>query len=183
MTIKDTRQGYSWLTIALHWITGIAVIVLLGLVIAADDAPEERAKALMGWHVSIAVSLYLILWLRVLWRLFNKRPTLAPQNPILQQLAFWVPLILVIAIALQLISGPLLILSHGKPIAAFGTVIIPAIMAENEGLHEFAEAVHHYSGLTIFWLTIVHILGALKHLIFNRDGTFRKILVPSNRPD
>ncbi len=183
MTIKDTANGYSWLTIALHWISAITVIILLGLVIAADGAPEKQESALMGWHISIAVSMYLILWARVLWRLFNRRPTLAPQNPILHQLAFWVPLVLIVAIALQLISGPLLVLSHGYPIQAFGTTIVPAIMEEREGLHEAAETVHAISGQAIFWVAILHVLGAFKHLIFNRDGTFRKILVPGNRPE
>ncbi len=182
MSIKDTNAGYSWLTIALHWIVAAGMITLFVIGVSADEAAtEEREVELLMLHVSIAMSLYVIFWARIIWRLANVRPALAPQAPLLQWLAYWVPLVLLAALAVQLVSGPITVLSTGNPIQVFGVTVVPAIMDRSETVHEIAET-FHVAGATVILVAFgLHVLGVLKHLLINRDGTFRKMLVPGNR--
>ena len=59
MQFRDTSTGYGWLSIALHWFTAIAVIVLLfvGDTISTLEG-QEREEALL-LHTSIAITSYL----------------------------------------------------------------------------------------------------------------------------
>lgn len=181
MAIKDTPQGYSWLSILLHWVAGVTVIVLWFLPEIAEESSKEVGRELMGYHISIAMTLYIVLWFRIFWRLGNKRPALVPQNTALDFLAKWVPMVLLAGIAIMLISGPLMVWSNGYDISVFNVVTLPSPMEKSESLHELLESVHEFGGQVIFFGVILHVLGVLKHLIINKDGTLKKILVPNNR--
>ncbi|HLS97582.1 MAG: cytochrome b [Porticoccaceae bacterium] len=181
MTLKDTAQGYSWLSILFHWLTAVTVISLWLIAEIAHDAPKEEGYRLMGLHISIAMSLYLVLWARILWRAFNRRPTAAPQHRLLGLLATWVPVVLLAGIALMLVSGPMLVWSSGNPINIFDLVALPSPIGESEDLHEWMEEVHELGANLLYFGVIIHVLGGLKHLVIDRDGTLRRMLVPGNR--
>ncbi len=182
MTFKDTKHGYSLLTIILHWVVALGLITLFTFAILADEAPtKERATEYLMTHISVAMTLYVVFWARIIWRMTNTRPTLPPQPLLLGLLAYWVPLVLLAALAAQLISGPLTVISGGHSIQAFGVTIVPQLMEKSEGLHELTEEVHEIGAQVIFWAFILHVVGTFKHLVVNRDGTLKKMLVPGNR--
>jgi hypothetical protein len=56
-------------------------------------------------------------------------------------------------------------------------------MDKMETLHEFLEEVHEVGAKVILAGFILHMAGMLKHLIIDRDGTLRRMLVPVNRPN
>lgn len=180
MSLRDTQQGYSWLSIALHWITAIAVITLYLLAELSEDMPKAERREMMTLHVSIAMSLYIILWARIFWRLGNTRPALPRQNILLDQLARWVPMVLLAGIAIMLVSGPFLIWSNGSPIEIFNTISLPSPMEKNHDLHELGEEIHKFGGKVILVGVLLHVLGAIKHLAINRDDVMKKMLKPDN---
>ena len=182
MSVRDTESGYSWLSILLHWITAVTVIILWLIAETAEDAAKEQEASLMGLHVSIAMTLYLVLWARIFWRLSVKRPALAPQQPFLGLLARWVPVILLLGIALMLVSGPLMIWSGGHDIKVFDLVTLPSPISKSKPLHEVMEEVHELGANLLYFGVILHVLGGLKHFVINRDGTLMKILIPGNKP-
>jgi cytochrome b561 len=181
MAIKDTSAGYSWLSIALHWIAAITVISLFLLGEIAQDVPKDEGRVLMGYHIALGVSLYLVLLFRVIWRLMNPRPALAPQGKFLDMLAKWVPMVLLAGIVIMLVSGPLAIWSGGHDISVLDLFVIPTPMEKSKWLHEAMEETHEFGANLLFFGVMLHVLGVLKHLIINRDGTLKKMLVPGNR--
>ena len=181
MALRDTDKGYSWLSIALHWITAITVITLYLLAELSEDMPKADRREMMTLHVSIAMTAYILLWGRILWRLANPRPGLPAQNFVLDKLAFWVPLVLLAGIAIMLTSGPLLIWSNGSAIEVFNTLSLPSPMAKNEDLHHLFEDIHEFGGKVILVGVVLHVLGAVKHLVIDRDDTLKKMLKPGNR--
>ncbi len=181
MSLKDSATGYSWLSIVLHWLAAASVITLYVIGDMAGDAGREERRQLIGLHISIGLSVYLILWARIFWRAFNTRPDPVPQTKYLAFLAQWVPVVLLAAIAVMLISGPLAVWSGGRPMSIFGLIELPSPMDEMETLHEFLEEVHEVGANIILAGFILHMAGVLKHLILNRDGTLRRMLVPANR--
>jgi cytochrome b561 len=51
-------------------------------------------------------------------------------------------------------------------------------LAANRALHEQMEGVHLVAAHLTFGLVILHGLGALKHLLIDRDGTVARMIVP-----
>ena len=78
--MKDTENGYGGVSILLHWVAAITMIALFVLGQAAEDAADSERKSLLGLHISIAISMYLILVGRIGWRLFNGRPRVLIQQ-------------------------------------------------------------------------------------------------------
>ncbi|MGV6806460.1 MAG: cytochrome b [bacterium] len=178
MALRDSENSYGWLTIVLHWVTAATVITLYVLGEMAEDAGKEERMALLGLHISIAMSLYLILWFRIFWRARNIRPLQPDQHRALKFLAQWVPVILLTALALMLISGPLMVWTKGSPIHVFDALEIATPFGEIEWAHELAETIHKASATVIYFCFFLHLAGAIKHLIIDRDDTFSRMIKP-----
>ena len=180
MALRDTRQGYSWLSIIFHWVSAFAVIGLYLMAEFSGDFPGVSEKAMEALHISIGMSVFIILGARILWRLGNVRPLLPPQNPLLQFLARWVPNLLLVGIALMVVSGPLMIWSNGKTIAIFDVINLASPMVKNHGLHEFWEEVHEFGANLLLIGVGLHVAGAIKHQLIDRDNTIAKMLKAGN---
>lgn len=178
--MKDSANGYSGLSIALHWLGAIAVIAVFLLGATADDQPtEDQRREFIGLHISLAMSVYLLLVARILWRVFNTRPEQPRQAGVFMFLAYWVPVVLLICMAINLISGPFLVWTQGYPINVFGLFGIPSPTGEIKVLHDVFEVTHSISAQVFFVAVILHILGVFKHLVINRDGTLMRMIKPS----
>lgn len=180
----NTKQGYGWLSIALHWLAAIAVIIMLITGFRADFAGEAGDRALrsmlMGWHISLGASFALILLARVFASYAQPRPTPPEQAPALKFLASATHQVLLIAILIQVISGPLAVWSGGRAINVFELFSIPSPFAErNEAAHEIAEVLHTIGRWTLVAAITLHVLGALKHAMIDRDGVLRRMLAPA----
>jgi cytochrome b561 len=83
--------------------------------------------------------------------------------------------------ALMLISGPLAAWSSGNAITVFGVPVISGATFDS-GLFFVASTAHHFAGLMLAALVVLHIAAALKHMAVNKDGTIEKIVIPGARP-
>ncbi len=180
----NSKASYGWISIALHWLASIAVFAMLytGFSAAfAGDAGDRATRSMfMGWHVSLGASFALILLARVFASYAQPRPTPPEQAPILKFLANATHQILLLAILLQIFSGVLAVWSGGRAINVFELVSIPSPFAErNQGAHEVAELLHAIGRWTLAGAITLHVLGALKHAMIDRDGVLRRMLAPT----
>lgn len=180
--INDTR-GYGWLSIILHWLAAIAIIAMFVTGFRADMAGDagdrELRAAMMGAHISLGASVALLLLARVFASYAQPRPAAPDQAPPFKLLAIGAHQLLLLAILIQVISGPLAVWSGGRAINVFDLFSIPTPFAErNEGVHELAEIMHAIGRWALFVLISVHVLGALKHALIDRDGIMRRMLAP-----
>ena len=76
----NSKAGYGWVSIALHWLAAIAVVLMLVTGFRADFAGDAGDRAtrsmLMGWHISLGASFALVL-LAQAWRAL--RPSQPPE--------------------------------------------------------------------------------------------------------
>lgn len=184
MQWTNSKNGYGWLSIALHWLAAVAVIAMLitGFQAGfAGDAGDRAARsALMGLHISIGASVALILLARVVSSYAQQRPTAPEQAPFLKFLSSATHQVLLLAILIQVISGPLAVWSGGRAINVFDLFAIPSPFAErNQSVHEFAELIHAIGRWALVGAISLHVLGALKHVIIDRDGVLKRMLVPA----
>ena len=80
MRILDTRTGYGWISIALHWLTAIVILTLwfIGSSIQSDLATGSTST--LRLHTSIAITAYVLLWARVIWRFKFGHPDATPEQ-------------------------------------------------------------------------------------------------------
>ena len=183
MTWTNTKDSYGWLAIALHWIAAFGVIAMFASGLAADAAHEQGDRALfaarMGLHISIGATLFTFFAARIIVHYTQPRPVQPAQAAWLNVAASVIQNLLLLGILIQIISGPLAVWSGGRAINIFGLLSLPSPFgARVESVHEFAEKMHLVGRLTIFVLLPVHVLGALKHLVFDRDGVFSRMIRP-----
>lgn len=178
MSLTNTRAAYGWLAIALHWISAIGVVALYLLGEQMEEAPDRAARlAAQNLHVSVAVLLFTFLAARLLWSFSQPHPQSLEKNRWLRLGAIGVHLLFLVMILMLLVTGPLAVWSAARPIQVFDLFAIPGPFAARvDWLHETAEWVHGAAS-KLFWpLIVLHVGGALKHLVIDRDATLRRML-------
>lgn len=180
MRLKDTKTGYGWISILLHWLAAILIITLWFIGNSMKAGNVDDFMSLLGLHVSIAALAYVFIWARILWRFYCRHPGPLPtQGKSFFMIGKWTHYLLLLAIMVMLISGPLTVWSGGNDIAIFNLLTIPSPMNERQELYSLMAWVHGQTSTLVAVLVVLHILGTFKHIIFNRDGTFDKIMIAS----
>jgi cytochrome b561 len=172
----DTGSGYGWISIALHWLTAAIVLAMWVLGTLSQSAPEGDTS-LVDLHTSIGVSAYVLLWARIIWRISVGHPGPRPrQAALLFPLAKFFHHMLLLAIAVMLLSGPLMVWTDGGAIQVFG-LAIPSPLHALPAVHDVLRQIHGYTAAFILIGIVLHVLAVFKHMIVNRDGTFDKIMI------
>jgi len=178
MILKDTAAGYGWVSIALHWITAVVIVYLLFLGSSISGLEGEARTDMIARHTSVAIATYALLVARVVWRLYYGHP-----QPTTEQrgwaftLGKWTHMSMLVAIAVQIVTGPLMQWSYGRAIVVYDWFTIPSPMEADFAMASFLHSVHATSALYIFLTVLLHIGGVYKHTAFNQDGTLAKILI------
>jgi len=181
--MADTKQQLSRISIGLHWVVGLMMISLLAVGIYME---ENEAWFLYPWHKSFGVLILLFSLPRVIWRLKNGWPQAAGQyksyEQLLSKIAHWV---LIIATVMMPISGMLMSGAGGHGIVVFGlelfasnhSLVDPSeIVPLNKSLAGLAHTMHGLAGKVVLVTLALHVIGALKHHVIDKDGTLRRML-------
>ncbi len=162
-------DGYSRLSVLLHWLAAISVIALF------FTHEGERGSAQYAFHLSGgALAGILLLW-RVAHRVRHglaERPAQAALLNAASSIVLWGFLATIVAVVL---SGYFLPWSLGRPLDVFGWFSIPSPMSFHRGTHEFMEEVHDVSGHLFIPLLALHLLGTAKHALIDKDGVARRM--------
>lgn len=174
---------YSTGAIILHWAIAIAVIVNWRIAENAEHASRAARAEIMADHMATGVLILLLTLARLTWRLTH------PQPPFSQSLKRWEATLArtvhfvfyVLLVGLPLIGWIGNSLEDG-PIDMFGLFQVPALpLGHDRHLgHEILE-VHGTLGTVMIYLIGLHILGALKHHFFDKNGELYRML-PFGRP-
>jgi len=180
----NTSKTYGWAAIILHWLAAIGVLAMLYIGLTAgwaEDAHDmDKHRALMSLHFSVGITFWLIFAARIALHYAQKSPDPPVQPAALNLLSKVTQNGLLLALALLIISGPLMIWSGAHAINAWGVVSLPSpFAARNHEVHEIAETAHAIGRYALYVLIPLHTLGALKHLMLDRDGVFRRMLIPT----
>jgi cytochrome b561 len=190
MQTWNNKQAFGWVSVALHWIAAIGVLAMIWTGLnggwAEDAGDKAQHRAYMALHVSIGGTLIVFALARVLAHYAQTRPDLpSGEARPLRAVARISHNVLLIAIIVQFVSGPLMIWTGGKPgapasaIHIWNSIVLPSPFGSpNRSMHEFAEMLHMIGRWTLFIVIPIHVLAALKHEFFDRDGVLMQMLVP-----
>ena len=179
----DQREKLSTTTVVLHWIVGLSVLGLLTVGIYMD---QTHTYALYPLHKSFGVLIFFLIVARVVWRIKNGWPEPVGEYPKAEQLlAKIVHYVLLVGIVLMPISGFLMSAVGGSGVEFFGLEWVarnpdPANPSETVSHNSTVSGVaHEMHGIIAYTLIVaigLHIAGALKHHIVDKDGTLRRML-------
>ncbi len=184
MRWNDTKTGYGWLSIALHWITAIIVLVMLIVGTSIPGSSGAAYENMLRLHTSIAVLAYILLVARIVWRVKRGHPGPLPkQRGAFFQMGKYTHYLLIAAIGGMLISGPLMAWSGGYPVHVLHWFTIPSPIPVDGGFFNLMHQVHIACATVIGIGVLAHVAGAVKHLVVNKDGTLDKMLVAAAPDD
>ncbi|GAB0148577.1 MULTISPECIES: cytochrome b [Marichromatium] len=179
----DTPTRLSGNTIALHWIVAVMMIVLT---LSGLYMEQAGVYALYPWHKSFGVLIVLFVALRVLWRIRNGWPAhVGRYTRIEQWLAKAVHWLLIIGTVLMPVSGFMMSALGGHGVSLFGLELVapnpdPAdpqqVVPINALLAQLGHWLHGLGGDLLIGAVALHLVGALKHHLIDRDGTLRRML-------
>jgi len=183
MPWKNTELRYGSLSIALHWLMLILIAGVYACIELKGNFPKgsDTRELLKQWHFMLGLSVFTLVWLRLLARLIAPTPAITPSLPAWQAIP---AKLMHIALYGLMIGAPLagwLILSAaGKPIPFFG-MELPALLAPDKALAGQIKEWHELAGTAGYWLIGLHAAAGVLHHLVVRDNTLTRIL-PSKHP-
>ncbi|MFA0442279.1 cytochrome B [Vibrio sp. 10N.286.49.C2] len=164
-------------TIVFHWVTGLLFIGVMALGLYVEGLPRAPEKfELLGIHKSLGVIVLVVAILRLFWRLKEGSiSSVAKLTNIQKVLATGVHHALLLGTLLMPISGVMMSIGSGRAIDLFGLELISA-GAKVEWLSGLGGNIHGIAANVLIAALVLHIVGALKHQIIDKDGTVSRML-------
>jgi cytochrome b561 len=183
LLIKDTRTRFGLISVLLHWYIAATILFLLlsgsGIHFLPVHGPlRPLRQSLTWWHMSFAVTALPFVLHRIGWRIHYGKPQTHTQHWLLKRIADVVWVLLLIAMTSQIITGPSRQLTRPEDVQWFGMTVIPAKQWMAGNWSEFLRRIHFIGAMTIAGLVCLHVGGALKHLLINRDHVLQRMVWP-----
>lgn len=181
--MNDSKLQLSRPTIALHWIIAWTMIIMLAMGIYMA---ETETFALFDLHKSIGVLIFFVIMARVIWRIRNGWPEPVSQYTVIEiLLSKIVHYALLIGSVIIPISGFVMSAASGHGVAVFGLELVAAnpdpldpqkVIALNETLAGVGAETHEIVSYLLIAALVLHIVGAVKHHVADKDRTLLRIL-------
>lgn len=172
----DTVFRYHPISVLLHWVLGLAIVAVFAVGLYMADLPfsPQRLK-LYNWHKWAGMVILGLSLVRLFWRLTHRPPELPSsiQNgmPAWQRTAHHATHH---GLYLLFFAVPLLGWAYssaaGFPIVLFGVLPLPDFVPVSPDLAEVLKPLHKLSAFAMAALVLLHVAGALKHALIDRDG-------------
>ena len=173
--MKNTLTEYGLISKLLHWLSAILLIgqIPLGFYLVDLDFGPERLN-IENIHVAVGLSLFYLVILRLLYKIFNPTPKLEPSIFKGQKfLAKLNHILLYVTILSITISGIFKKLFNGETIS----IIFKKIkIQDNFELGELFYDIHVFSNYLMIALIIIHLMAVITHKLFFGDNLLKRIL-------
>jgi cytochrome b561 len=176
MGIGNTSQQWGWLSKILHWLTAVLIFVQIPLGFYAESLNLSPLKMdIFVWHKSLGMLVFLLLILRLLWRIKGTIPKTFGASLIQQYFAQAAHYLLYGLMVLLPISGWITSSAANIPIKLFWLIPLPALVGPDDALKSLAAEVHEISVFVLLAVLILHIGAALRHHLLLRDNTLKRM--------
>lgn len=177
MTQPPPAERYTTTAIALHWLVALLVIGMIALGWWMQQIPKTpggpRADA-YNLHKSIGMAVLMLMLLRALWRAAHPPPGLPPMPAWQARLARTVHLLLYVCLFVQPLTGYLGSAYSGYPVKLFA-LALPSWAPKDAAVKDAMSLIHLVNSWVLVGALALHFAGSLKHALFDRDGSFRRI--------
>lgn len=184
--MTDARR-YTALAIWFHWLVAIGIIANIALVWIWPNVADEQVRPLINLHKSIGITVLGLAIMRLLWRITHRPPALPTGYKAWEvRLSHWTHVALYVLIFAMPLTGWIMDSAWKgapeNPMYLFGLFEWPRIgfimaldPATKLTVHDgFGEA-HEVIGNLVYVLVGLHIAGALKHQLFDRERQLERM--------
>jgi cytochrome b561 len=184
--LRNSTNAYGLISIFLHWLMAISIFSLfgLGLYMVELSYYDTWYRGSLDLHKSVGLILFVILLLRIVWRITNVSPSNADKSAsnIEIKIAHYAHLALYGLMAVLMITGYLISTADGRAIEVFGLISVPAIPYSFENQEDIVGDIHEILAWILIVLSAGHGLAALKHHFINKNNTLIRMLkiLPNN---
>lgn len=161
-----------------HWVAALCFLGMLavGFFMTYVELPRDVKFPLLTLHKAFGVLLLVFAFWRVGYRIwFGFAPPLGTGPHWEEMLAKLVHVVLLCCVVAMPLSGLVMALFVGQPTDVFGLFSIPPI-DKTPAISGLARAVHKWTAYCISAALVLHIAGAVKHHVIDKDQTVRRML-------
>jgi cytochrome b561 len=191
-------QRYNKVAVILHWLIAFGIFSMLAfgwyMAELPKDAPKQMAFDLFdfgiytlqlseeasprtfyfGLHKSIGITLLALIIIRFFWRLTHKPPAmLSSYKPFERKLATGVHHLLYLMMFAVPLTGLIMAAASQYGAKWFDVTIIPGF--DSPMVRDIFHEAHEIAGVLIVAILVLHIAGALKHKIIDKDDTMKRM--------
>jgi cytochrome b561 len=166
----------------LHWILAVLIITMLAVGWTMTSMEHKPgASTLFSLHKSVGLAVLVLVTLRIIWRASHPAAPLPDYVPSWQKrLANATEWTLYVCMAVMPLTG-YLGASHQKHPPAFFGLPTPAWALPDHDVAERFFSVHSFVAWPLAALILLHVAGALKHVLIDRDSVFRRMSVGAGK--
>jgi cytochrome b561/polyisoprenoid-binding protein YceI len=192
MARANTHNSYGSVTKSFHWLTALLILSVFPLGLMANDlayqiknpaitttnADIALTATLFSIHKTIGVAIFFVALARILWAISQPKPGLINGNHRMEALAATtVHWLLYSSLVIVPLSGWI----HHAATTGFAPIWWPfgqslPFIPKDPVLADQTSLIHHLSIYVLGGSLLLHIAGALKHHVIDRDATLRRML-------
>jgi len=180
----NSPATYGGVAKTFHWLTALLILTTLPLGVIANNWPYDTSAQLatkgllFSIHKTVGVSAFFVALLRILWALSQPKPALLHPDRRLEAFAAeTVHWLLYVSLVIVPLSGWL----HHAATTGFAPIWWPfgqslPFVPKNDAVAGFFAAWHWLFTKVLIAAVGLHVAGALKHHVIDRDATLARML-------
>ena len=192
MSFANTTRSYGSVTKTFHWLTALLILaeIPLGLIAnglaeqlrdpahVASTAVLDRTVLLFSLHKTLGVTIFFVALARILWAFTQPKPGLLnPEHRLEAKAAETVHWLLYGSLILVPVTGWL---DHAASVG-FAPILWPfgqdlPLVPKSAALSSFLGNLHVIFMRVLVVAILLHVAGALKHYLIDRDKTLQRML-------
>jgi len=179
--MTDDREQYGRTARVLHWTMALLVLGMIpaGIAMVQPDIDRSLQNTLFIFHKNTGVLVFLLLLVRVVYRLRHPPAPLPDDLPGWQHRAAQASHLGLYTLLFVLpVAGYVRVRAGGFPIETLDWLGVPTLVPRSDALAELAKTTHYVAGLGIAAIIAVHIGAAAFHGVIRRDGVFSRMWPP-----
>jgi cytochrome b561/polyisoprenoid-binding protein YceI len=189
MSRTNSATSYGLVARAFHWLTALVILSAIPLgIIANDMAVSGETMALktqlFSLHKTIGVAAFGLGLARIIWALSQTKPlALHPERRLETFVAELVHWLLYLSLVIVPLSGWI----HHAAVDGFAPILWPfgqglPFVPKSESVASAAAGLHWVFTKVLVVSILLHIAGALKHHLIDRDDTVRRMTRGTHAP-
>lgn len=174
---------YTIPAMGFHWLLAVMIIASFSFGVYMVDLPFSPARLKQyNWHKWAGITILALSAVRLLWRLTHRPPALSSTIPRWQIKASHAShMLLYVLFFAAPLAGWAYSSAAGFSVVYLGLVPLPDFVSPNRELAATLKLVHRTLVYSLAALVVLHVLAAVKHQFFDRDGLMNRIN-PFSRP-
>lgn len=163
---------------AMHWLLALIILCLLavGLYMESLSRDDQMRPTLYAMHKSFGVTVFLLLLLRIFFRVRLGVPALPDVISMLERrLALLGHYAFYVFMIVMPLSGFLMTNAFGFAVKLFG-IELPRLIGPDRDLGRTLETVHKFSAYLLIALIVLHVAGVIKHRLKDKVNLLQRMI-------